>query len=162
MPKSESDLTWVVSQGWTVSLGAGFHCVTLLSDLFQLFGIRSQSWLWVAWPRDLMRFASYYHHILIFGCCLSHFHHFRICLFFPISSGPNKRQICNLESKSVFFPLSTLFFSSSSCSPPICVMYSPREREQRRIVDQRCEKLSHGLGVLEREVHKCRRLFYDL
>ena len=41
-------------------------------------------------------------------------------------------------------------------------MYSPREREQRRIVDQRCEKLSHGLGVLEREVDKCRRLFYDL
>jgi hypothetical protein len=41
-------------------------------------------------------------------------------------------------------------------------MYSPREREQRRIVDQRCEKLSHGLGVLEREVDMCRRLFYDL
>jgi hypothetical protein len=41
-------------------------------------------------------------------------------------------------------------------------MYSPKEREQRRIVDQRCEKLSHGLGVLEREVDKCRRLFYDL
>jgi hypothetical protein len=41
-------------------------------------------------------------------------------------------------------------------------MYSPGEREQRRIVDQRCEKLSHGLGVLEREVDKCRRLFYDL
>jgi hypothetical protein len=39
---------------------------------------------------------------------------------------------------------------------------SPREREQRSIVDQRCEKLSHGLGVLEREVDKCRRLFYDL
>ena len=33
-------------------LGAGFHCVTLLSDLFRLSGIRSQSWLWVAWPRD--------------------------------------------------------------------------------------------------------------
>jgi len=45
---------------------------------------------------------------------------------------------------------------------PICVMYSPREREQRRIVDQQCEKLSHGLGVLEREVDKCRRLFYNL
>jgi hypothetical protein len=41
-------------------------------------------------------------------------------------------------------------------------MYSPREREQRRIVDQRCEKLSHGLGVLKREVDMCRRLFYDL
>ncbi|KAL3592248.1 hypothetical protein D5086_010888 [Populus alba] len=41
-------------------------------------------------------------------------------------------------------------------------MYSLREREQRRIVDQRCEILSHGLGVLEREVDKCRRLFYDL
>jgi len=40
-------------------------------------------------------------------------------------------------------------------------MYLPREREQRRIVDQRCEKLSHGLRVLEREVDKCRRLFYD-
>jgi hypothetical protein len=24
----------------------------------------------------------YYHHILIFGCCLSHFHHFHIFLFF--------------------------------------------------------------------------------
>ena len=33
-------------------LGAGFHCVTLISDLFWLSGIRSQSWLWVAWPRD--------------------------------------------------------------------------------------------------------------
>jgi hypothetical protein len=33
--------------------------------------------------------------------------------------------------------------------------------EQRRILDQRCEKLSHDLGVLEREVDKCRRLFYD-
>jgi len=41
-------------------------------------------------------------------------------------------------------------------------MYSPREREQSRIVDQRCEKLSHGLGVLEREVDKCRRFFDDL
>ena len=41
-------------------------------------------------------------------------------------------------------------------------MYSLREREQRMIVDQRCEKLGHGLGVLEREVDKCRRLFYDL
>jgi hypothetical protein len=41
-------------------------------------------------------------------------------------------------------------------------MYSPREREQRRIVDQQYEKLRHGLGVLEREVDKCRRLFYDL
>jgi len=41
-------------------------------------------------------------------------------------------------------------------------MYLPREREQRRIVDQRCKKLSHGLGVLEQEVDKCRRLFYDL
>jgi hypothetical protein len=29
-----------------------FHCVTLLSDLFRLSKIRSQSWLWVAWPRD--------------------------------------------------------------------------------------------------------------
>jgi hypothetical protein len=38
-------------------------------------------------------------------------------------------------------------------------MYSPRKREQRRIVDQRCEKLSH---VLEREVDKYRRLFYEL
>jgi hypothetical protein len=28
------------------------HCVTLLSDLLRLSGIRSQSWLWVAWPRD--------------------------------------------------------------------------------------------------------------
>ena len=44
----------------------------------------------------------------------------------------------------------------------MCVMYSPGERDQRRIVDQRCEKLRHGLGVLEREVDKCRRLFYDL
>jgi len=26
--------------------------VTLLSDLFRLSGIRSQSWLWLAWPRD--------------------------------------------------------------------------------------------------------------
>jgi myosin heavy subunit len=41
-------------------------------------------------------------------------------------------------------------------------MYSPREREQRRIVDQRCEKLRHDLRVLEQEVDKCRRLFYDL
>jgi hypothetical protein len=40
-------------------------------------------------------------------------------------------------------------------------MYSPREMEQRRIVDQRCKKLSHGLGVLERKVDKCRRLIYD-
>ena len=41
-------------------------------------------------------------------------------------------------------------------------MYSQREREHRRIIDQRHEKLSHGLGVLEREVDKCRILFYDL
>jgi hypothetical protein len=32
-------------------LGRGFHCVTLLSDLFWLSGIISQSWLWVAWSR---------------------------------------------------------------------------------------------------------------
>jgi len=41
-------------------------------------------------------------------------------------------------------------------------MYSARERERRRILTQECEKLSHGLGVLEQEVHMCRRLFYDL
>ena len=29
----------------------GFHCITLLSDLFRLSRIRSQSWLWVAWSR---------------------------------------------------------------------------------------------------------------
>jgi hypothetical protein len=40
----------------------------------------------------------------IFGCCLSHFHHFHICLF-SISSSPNKSQICNFESKSMFFLL---------------------------------------------------------
>jgi hypothetical protein len=40
-------------------------------------------------------------------------------------------------------------------------MYLSRERERRRIA-QGCEKLSHGLGVLEQEVDKCRRLFYDL
>jgi len=31
-------------------------------------------------------------------------------------------------------------------------MYSPREREQRRIVDQRCKKLSHGLRVLDEKL----------
>jgi hypothetical protein len=41
-------------------------------------------------------------------------------------------------------------------------MYSARERERRRILAQRCEKLSHGLGVFEQEVDKCRTLFYDL
>jgi hypothetical protein len=41
-------------------------------------------------------------------------------------------------------------------------MYSAREREQRRIQAQGCKKLSHGLGVLEQKVDKCRRLFYDL
>jgi len=41
-------------------------------------------------------------------------------------------------------------------------MYLEREREQRSILAQRCEKLSHGLGVFEQEVDKCRRLFYDL
>jgi hypothetical protein len=40
-------------------------------------------------------------------------------------------------------------------------MYSARERERRRILAQECEKLSHGLGFLEQEVDKCRRL-YDL
>ena len=30
------------------------------------------------------------------------------------------------------------------------------------ILAQGCEKLSHGLGVLEQEVDKCRRLFYEL
>jgi hypothetical protein len=40
-------------------------------------------------------------------------------------------------------------------------MYSARERERRRILTQGCEKLSHGLGVFEQEVDKCRRLFYD-
>jgi hypothetical protein len=41
-------------------------------------------------------------------------------------------------------------------------MYSAREREQRRILAQGCTKLSHGLGVLEQEVDKCRRLFCDV
>jgi hypothetical protein len=41
-------------------------------------------------------------------------------------------------------------------------MYSERERERRRILAQGCEKLSHGLGVLEEEVDKCRRLLFDL
>jgi hypothetical protein len=41
-------------------------------------------------------------------------------------------------------------------------MYLAREREQRRILAQGCKKLSHGLGVLEQKVDKCRRLFYDL
>jgi len=37
-----------------------------------------------------------------------------------------------------------------------------RERERRWILAQGCEKLSHGLGVLEQVVDTCRRLFYDL
>jgi hypothetical protein len=41
-------------------------------------------------------------------------------------------------------------------------LYSARERERRRILAQGCKKLSHGLGVFEQEVNKCRRLFYDL
>jgi hypothetical protein len=41
-------------------------------------------------------------------------------------------------------------------------MYSTKKRERRRILAQGCEKLSYGLGVLEQEVDKCRRLFYDL
>ena len=55
-----------------------------------------------------------------------------------------------------------LVMSSSSSIFPICVMYSARERERRRILPQGCEKLSHGLGVLEQEFNKCSRLFYDL
>ena len=51
---------------------------------------------------------------------------------------------------------------SSSSIFPICVMYPERERERRRILAQGCEKLSHGLGVLEEEVDKCRRLLFDL
>jgi hypothetical protein len=41
-------------------------------------------------------------------------------------------------------------------------MYFARKREQRRILAQGCNKRSHGLGVLEQEVEKCRRLFYEL
>ena len=58
LERTESDLSkinWlrgVIILNPIVLLGAGFHCVTLLSDLFRLSGIRSQSWLWVAWPRD--------------------------------------------------------------------------------------------------------------
>jgi len=52
--------------------------------------------------------------------------------------------------------------SLSSSIFPICIIYSAREREKRRILAQGCEKLSHGLGVLEQEVNKCRRLFCDL
>jgi len=51
--------------------------------------------------------------------------------------------------------------SSSFSIFPICVMYSTREREGRRILAQGCEKLSH-LRVLEQEVDKCRRLLCDL
>jgi hypothetical protein len=40
-------------------------------------------------------------------------------------------------------------------------MYSARERERRRILAQGYEKLSHDLRVLEREIDKCRRLFYE-
>jgi len=48
--------------------------------------------------------------------------------------------------------------SSSSSIFPICE-YLARQRERRRI--QGWEKLSHGLGILEQEVDKRRRLFYD-
>jgi hypothetical protein len=41
-------------------------------------------------------------------------------------------------------------------------MYLEREMEQMGILVQRCKKLSHGMGVFEQEVDKCRRLFYDL
>jgi hypothetical protein len=51
--------------------------------------------------------------------------------------------------------------SSSSSFFPICVIYLVRERERRRILAQGCKKLSHGFGVLELEVDKCRRLFYE-
>jgi len=50
--------------------------------------------------------------------------------------------------------LLSVFFS-------ICVMYSAKEKERRRILAQGCEKLSLGLGVLK-QVDKCRRLFYEL
>jgi hypothetical protein len=41
-------------------------------------------------------------------------------------------------------------------------MSSAMKRERRRILAQGCEKLNHGLRVLEQEVDKCKRLFYDL
>jgi hypothetical protein len=41
-------------------------------------------------------------------------------------------------------------------------MYSARERERMRILAQGCGKLSHGLRVLEQEVDRYKRLFYDL
>jgi len=41
-------------------------------------------------------------------------------------------------------------------------MYLARKRERMRILAQGCNKLNHGLGVLEQEVEKCRRLFYEL
>jgi len=69
----------------------------------------------------------------IFGGCFSHFHHFHICLF-SISSDPNKSQICNFVSKSLFFMSSIIVVSLSSSIFSICVMYSAREREQRRIL----------------------------
>jgi len=64
---------------------------------------------------------------------------------------------------SVLPVINSIFFVSSSSSIfLIFVMYSARERERRRILAHGCEKLSQGLGVLEQEVDRCKRLFYDL
>ena len=52
--------------------------------------------------------------------------------------------------------------SLSSYIFPICVMYSARKGERKSILAQGCKKLRHDLGVLEQEVDKCRRLFYNL
>jgi hypothetical protein len=41
-------------------------------------------------------------------------------------------------------------------------MYSARKGERKSILAQGCKKLRHDLGVLEQEVDKCRRLFYNL
>ena len=75
----------------------------------------------------------YYNHILIFGCFLSYFHHFHICLFVLITSDPNKVRfvISNLNQCSSCYKLYS--FRRLLVFFPICVMYSPREREQRRI-----------------------------
>ena len=45
---------------------------------------------------------------------------------------------------------------------PIWVIYSILEREHKRIQAKKCEKLSHSLTILKREVDKSKRIFYEL
>ena len=116
-------LEWTESDLWKINwfrgvirlhswcLREGFHFVTFLSNLFWIYEIISQSWMWVAWPRNHeVRITKYLTWLQNIFWKLPSWSFPRL-LYFPSSFLTFSLWSFLIYSVNVFFSLKILFFT---------------------------------------------------